>query len=97
MTRYLFAILLLFILSGCGSIMINPRSCNSPGTFGQEIADYDQRVTKEYYAFFIDREVKLKEIIDCRKVSSIKVGITKKMFFKYIVDIQFKDEILAKD
>jgi hypothetical protein len=80
------------VLSGCGSLTLSPRSCKTQASYGESNEVYDDYIERDYFAYFVDREVKLKDLIDCEKITKAKVAVTKKFFFKYRIRVDFKDE-----
>lgn len=82
----------MFCLAGCGNITVSPRNCKGSGEYGTEKAVFNKSVVKEFYSFMVDKEVKLNDIVDCKKIDKMKIVIEKKMFLKYIVKVEFKED-----
>jgi hypothetical protein len=87
----------LLLLSSCSSLTLTPRGCQSKATYGSDKIIYDHSIKKEYFIWFGNQEVKLKELVNCTELKNILVSIEKKAFVKYNLVLkynkfEFKDE-----
>ncbi len=88
----LFLLLTLLSIVGCSSLKVSPRGCKNEGLWGKETGVYEDKIEKSYFAVFIDREVNLKDIVDCKNLSEIKIEIERSFLFHYKVKINFREE-----
>ncbi len=79
----------LFLFSACGALMVTPNGCRSDGLWGndQELgrASPEIKLSKEYFVWNVDYEVKLKDFLkekhmSCNEVKRIRVEIESTFF-----------------
>jgi uncharacterized protein YceK len=85
-------ILMVLVLSGCSSLRVSPRGCKNNGKWDKEQTVYEDTVEKSYMAFLIDREVFIKDLVDCSRLAAVKVEIERNFFFHYKVKLSFREE-----
>lgn len=81
------------ILSSCGNLVVIPRGCHSEGIYASKSDNLMSEKSFDYNIFFIDREVRLANIIDCKKIDLLKVKISKKFYFKYNLTLNYKEKL----
>ena len=83
-------LLLLVLVSSCGSLNLVPRGCKTEGVWGEELG-YNPHteviIDKNYYVWFFDKELKLKDIlneqkIECSDVKKLRVELRSAFFVK---------------
>jgi hypothetical protein len=82
----------ILFLNGCGDLKINPRGCKGPGLYANEKDQLSKSVSREYYAFTVDREVLLRDLVDCHKVKLAKIEIENKYLLFYKVKVSFTED-----
>lgn len=90
--RIVLLTLVFLLLSGCSSLRVSPRGCKNVGKWDKELGVYEDTVEKSYVAFLIDREVFVKDLIDCQNLAAVKVEIERNLFFHYKVKLSFREE-----
>lgn len=92
MSKLLPLILTLLIVSGCSSLRVSPRGCKNNGLWDKDQGVYEDTIEKSYMAFLIDREVFLKDLIDCKNIAAVKIEIERNFFFHYKIKLSFREE-----
>ncbi len=85
-------ILFTLLISGCSSLRVSPRGCKNTGTWDKELGVYEDKIEKSYVAFLIEREVFIKDLVECNNLAAMKVEIERNFFFHYKVKLSFREE-----
>ena len=89
--KFLLRLLILFLVSSCGSLRVSPLGCKSPGYWGDEPElgkeNHEIKVSGSYMIWNVDYEVKLRDLfkankIDCADVKKMRMEIKSVFFVK---------------
>lgn len=83
------ALIFILMLSSCSSLTLTPRGCQSNAIYGSDKLIYNHSIKKEYFIWFSDQEIKLKDIVNCSELKNILVSIEKKAFVKYNLIVKY--------
>jgi len=89
--KFLSMALICLFISGCGNLIISPRGCQSEGEVGSNLDIYDKKVKFSYFLFLDDLELKLKDLVECKKVDILNVELTRKFLIKHSVVIKYSE------
>ncbi len=78
------------MISGCGSLKVNPKSCKSSAVWGSGTEQVDEKVidlkAKERFYVFYDRDLRIRDLLEehgikCEEIKSLRIEISTTMFF----------------